>query len=278
LTRDPADRLHLFAEIMRRGFAARAARLGDPDFSPIELTRPLFDPEFARRSMDDFSWTKASMSTLENFTWRTEGEHTTHLSVVDPDGNAVALTYTLEDVYGSAIVCRGGGFLLNNEMGDFNPRPGLTTKDGLIGSRPNLVAPRKRMLSSMTPTIVSNASGVRYVLGTPGGRTIINTVFQLTANLIDFDWTIARATAFPRIHHQWMPDVLRVERSLADDPVIASLKARGHTVEFVASIGAAECIAIKRSNRAEAPITLEPGVDPRAPDGGAATYLRPSKR
>lgn len=278
LTRDPADRLHLFAEVMRRGFAARAARLGDPDFSPIELTRPLLDPEFARKSMDDFSWTKASSSKLENFSWQTEGEHTTHLSVVDPDGNAVALTYTLEDAYGSAIVCRGGGFLLNNEMGDFNPRPGLTTKDGLIGSRPNVVAPRKRMLSSMTPTIVSNASGVRWILGTPGGRTIINTVFQLTANLIDCEWPIDRAVAFPRIHHQWFPDVLRVEKRLEDEAVIASLRARGHTIEFVDSIGAAECIAIKRSNRAEAPVTLEAGVDPRAPDGGAAKIVRPKSR
>lgn len=276
-TRDPADRLHLFAEIMRRGFAARAARIGDPDFSPIELTRPLLDPEFARRSMEDFSWTKASKSKIENFSWTTEGDHTTHLSVIDPDGNAVALTYTLEDAYGSAIVCRGGGFLLNNEMGDFNPRPGITTADGLIGSRPNVVAPKKRMLSSMTPTIVSNASGVRFVLGTPGGRTIINTVFQLTANLIDLDWTIAKATAFPRIHHQWMPDVLKVEKALADDPSIASLRERGHTIEFVASMGAAEGIAVKRSNRSTAPVTLEAGVDPRAPDGGAATYVRPPK-
>ena len=168
---------HLMIEAMRRSFADRARYLGDPDFVPDMPIAKLISKEYAadaprRRSQP----TRASVSSPTSFEWPAESDETTHLSVVDRDRNAVSLTYTLEAGYGSKIVVPGAGFLLNNEMGDFNAGPGLTTADGLIGTEPNLAAPGKRMLSSMTPTILSKDGKLFMVTGSPGGRTIINTV------------------------------------------------------------------------------------------------------
>src|SRR3972149_4202351 len=144
--------------------------------------------------------------------WPAESAETTHFSVVDGDRNAVALTYPLEDGYGSGIVVPGAGFLLNNEMGDFNAGPGLTDATGLIGTEPNLAGPRKRMLSSMTPTIVLRDGAPYLVIGSPGGRTIVNSVLLCILNLVDFGMNVQEAIDFGRFHHQWLPDVIAHER------------------------------------------------------------------
>ena len=152
---------------------------------------------------------RASKSSPTSFEWPPESSETTHVSIVDAARNAVALTTTLEDGYGSRIVVTGAGFLLNNEMGDFNAGPGLTTAKGLIGTPPNLAAPGKRMLSSMTPTILAHDGKLFMVTGSPGGRTIINTVLETIINLVDYRMNIQESIDAPRIHHQWLPDIDR---------------------------------------------------------------------
>jgi gamma-glutamyltranspeptidase/glutathione hydrolase len=180
----------------------------------------------------------------------------------------VALTYTLEDGYGSKIVVPGAGFLLNNEMGDFNAGPGLTTAEGLIGTDPNLAAPGKRMLSSMTPTILSKDGKVFLAIGSPGGRTIINTVLEVIVAIVDFGMNVQEAIDAPRFHHQWLPDRIQVERYGLSPDTIALLRARGHTVKEgegdYATQGVAEGVAYDT-----AADMLEGGFDRRAPDGAA---------
>jgi gamma-glutamyltranspeptidase/glutathione hydrolase len=194
-----------------------------------------------------------------------ESGETTHLSVVDHDRNAVALTYTLEDSYGAKILVPGGGFLLNNEMGDFNAGPGLTDKEGLIGTEPNLAAPGKRMLSSMTPTIVAKEGALFMVIGSPGGRTIINTVLQAIVNVIDFGMNIQEAIDAPRVHHQWLPDRIQHERFALSPDTMALLAARGYALyESPGGQGAAQGIL---NNVREG--VLEGGFDRRAPDSAA---------
>src|SRR6185503_12015588 len=186
---------------------------------------------------------RASVSSPSTFTWPAEGQQTTHLSVVDDARGAVSLTYTLEDGYGSKIVVPGAGFLLNNEMGDFNAGPGLTDNEGLIGTEPNLAAPGKRMLSSMTPTIVARDGTLFMVVGTPGGRTIINTVLQALLNVIDFGMNVQEAVDAPRVHHQWLPDRIQHERLGLSPDTLALLRARGHTLfESPFNQGAAQAI------------------------------------
>jgi gamma-glutamyltranspeptidase/glutathione hydrolase len=171
---------------------------------------------------------RASVSTPGSFSWPEESAATTHLSVVDADRNAVALTYTLEDGYGAKIVVPGAGFLLNNEMGDFNAGPGLTTADGLIGTEPNLAAPGKRMLSSMTPTILARDGRLFMVLGSPGGRKIINAVLHTILNVVDFGMNVQESVLAPRFHHQWLPDRILFEKHGLSPDTVALLVARGH--------------------------------------------------
>ena len=185
--------------------------------------------------------------------------------MVDRDRNAVALTYTLEDGYGSRIVVPGAGFLLNNEMGDFNAGPGLTTADGLIGTGPNLAAPGKRMLSSMTPTILARDGALFMVTGSPGGRTIINTVLLTILNVVDFGMNAQEAVDAPRFHHQWLPDRLQYERFGTSPDTLAILAGRGHTLAPIGSQGVAEVIVVEPKRG-----MLEGGIDRRAADGGAA--------
>ncbi len=208
--------LHLLTEAMRRAYADRALHLGDPAFNPEMPVARLTSKAYAdqlRASIDLFMASESDSAAF-NGIFPAESEETTHLSVVDPQGNAVSLTYTLEYSYGSGIVVPGAGFLLNNEMGDFNPIPGRTDTRGLIGTPPNLVAPEKRMLSSMTPTIVARDGKPVLVIGSPGGRTIINTVLQVVLNVVDHRMTgptFGEAIEAPRIHHQWLPDVTSFE-------------------------------------------------------------------
>jgi gamma-glutamyltranspeptidase/glutathione hydrolase len=257
------DTLHLMTEAMRRAYADRARFLGDPDFSELPFDR-LTSKAYAEDLRKTINPARASVSSPDSFEWPVESEETTHFSVVDRDRNAVALTYTLEWGYGSAIVVEGGGFLLNNEMGDFNAGPGLTDSNGLIGTKANLAEPGKRMLSSMTPTIVNREGDLFMLTGSPGGRTIINTVLQTILNVIDHGMNAQEAVDAGRIHHQWLPDTLFFEKQMFSPDTIKGMRNRGHSMEEREIQGVAEVIVVNSQDG-----LLEGGVDRRVPDGAA---------
>jgi len=247
--RDAPQTLHRITEAMRRAFFTRAARLGDPDFVSIpvsELTSKSYAGDLARSIGE-----KATPSAkLAPFVVQTpEGDHTTHLSIIDEAGNAVALTYTLEDSYGAKCVVAGAGFLLNNEMGDFNLIPGRTDTTGRIGTPANLVAPHKRMLSSMTPTLVLKDGRVLVVTGSPGGRTIPNTTLWVVLNLLEFGMSPREAVDAPRTHHQWFPDVLVLEGRSWSSATRLSLRGLGHTLKEVNHQGIANTIVVEPPGR-----------------------------
>ena len=255
--------VHHVAEAMRRAFRDRAEYLADADFADVPVHRLTSKQHAAelRRSLDP---ERASISHPSDVPMPPESPQTTHYSVVDGDGMAVSVTYTLESGYGSGIVVPGGGFLLNNEMGDFNAGPGLTNANGLIGTEPNLARPQQRMLSSMSPSIVAKDGELVAVVGTPGGRTIINTTLQLILNLIDFEMDIQAAVDAPRIHHQWLPDRIRLEGEGFSEQTVRVLEELGHTVQVGGRQGSANSIGIDPATgeRVGAP-------DPRSPDSGA---------
>jgi gamma-glutamyltranspeptidase/glutathione hydrolase len=259
-----ADAVHLTAEAMRRAFADRARYLGDPGFNPDMPIERLISKDYAKRLRGGIRPDRASVSSPTTFEWPAESAQTTHLSVVDADRNAVALTYTLEDNYGSKILVPGAGFLLNNEMGDFNARPGWTDETGLIGTGPNLAAPGKRMLSSMTPTILARDGRFFLAVGSPGGRTIINTVLHVILNVVDFGMNVQQAIDAPRFHHQWLPDQIRYEPFGLSPDTVRLLQARGHRIAEGDSQGVAEAVAYDAEDG-----LLEGGSDRRAPDGAA---------
>jgi len=263
-----ADTVHLMAESMRRAFAERARYLGDPDFNPDQPVARLVSKEHGRELRASIDPRRASRSEPSRFEWPAESHQTTHLSVIDGARNAVSLTYTLEDNYGSKIVVPGGGFLLNNEMGDFNAGPGLTNAEGLIGTDPNLAQPGKRMLSSMTPTILARDGKVALAIGSPGGRTIINTVLETIVAFVDFKMNVQEAIDSPRFHHQWLPDRILYERYGLSPDTVALLRARGHVVEEGEGDSAHQGIAEGVAYDAAADM-LEGGFDRRAPDGAA---------
>ncbi len=239
--------LHLLTEAMRRAYADRAQHLGDPAFNPDMPIERLTSKAYADKLRATIDWFKASPSDSSKFNAALlgyESPETTHFSVVDAEGNAVSLTYTLEYGYGSRLVVEGAGFLLNNEMGDFNPIPGKTTRTGLIGTDPNLVAPGKRMLSSMTPTIVAKDGKPVLVIGSPGGRTIINTVLQVVLNVIDHGMNVAQAVEAPRIHHQWLPDMTSFERWGISPDTRKLYEMMGHPVREIGEQGSAMGIFI----------------------------------
>ncbi len=257
--------MHLIVEAMRRAFADRAGYLGDPEFNlemPIERLVSKAYAADLRRTIDP---ARASRSSPTRFAWPDEHDETTHFSIVDAARNAVALTYTLEYSYGSRIVVPGAGFLLNNEMGDFNAAPELTTVEGLIGTEPNLAQPYKRMLSSMTPTIVAKDGRLVMVTGSPGGRTIINTVLLTILNVIDFGMNAQEAVDAFRFHHQWLPDELVHEADGVSSDTLASLAARGHMLRGRGRQGAAAVIVVDPDEE-----MLEGGVDRCSPGGWAA--------
>jgi gamma-glutamyltranspeptidase/glutathione hydrolase len=260
-----ARSVHLIAESMRRAFADRALLLGDPEFNRDMPIDRLTSKDYAGTLRATINPERASTSSPDRFSWPTEGNETTHVSVVDEQRNAVSMTYTLEGGYGSKITVPGAGFLLNNEMGDFNPGPGLTNADGLIGTEPNLAQPGKRMLSSMTPTILTKDGKLAMVTGSPGGRTIINTVLLTILNVVDFGMNAQEAVDAGRFHHQWLPDRLTVERQQFSPDTIALLKSRGHDVRETNAQGVAEVIVVDAANN-----VLEGGVDRRGADGSAA--------
>lgn len=259
--------VHTLSEVMRRAYADRAKYLGDPDFNPEMPLDLLLSKEHARSLVSTVDPIKASISDSSAFGQIYEGDHTTHLSVVDKDGNAVSLTYTIEQSYGSKIVVDSLGFILNNEMGDFNPVPGVTNNSWLIGTAPNLVKPGKRMLSSMTPTIITRDGKLFMVIGSPGGRTIINSVLQTILNVVDFDMDIKAAIEAGKIHHQWLPDRILFEETYLDEDTQNKLIEMGHTLYPVKNIGSLMGIVYDSENK-----IMIGGADSSSADGGVAGY------
>jgi gamma-glutamyltranspeptidase/glutathione hydrolase len=240
-------------ETTRRAFLDRARFLGDPDFvkNPVEkLTSKQYAAQLAR----EIDTTRASKSEALApelmHVADTESEETTHISVVDKSGMAASMTYTLEGGFGSHVVVPGAGFLLNNEMGDFNKRPGYTGASGDIGTAPNIIAPGKRMLSSMAPTIVTKGSDVYLVTGTPGGRTIINTVFDVVFNALQYDMGVRAAVDAPRMHHQWLPDTALFEGNGISSATAERLRQMGHGVVVRGGQGDAPTIMLDARTRA----------------------------
>ena len=229
-----AKTIHVMLESMRRAYFDRARWLGDPDFTKIP--GQLTTKEYASALASSISLTHATSSAKlgAEILSPEEAPNTTHFSVIDRDGMAVSNTYTLEDSWGSRIVVRGAGFVLNNEMGDFNPRPGITNSKGLIGTKPNQIVPGKRMLSSMTPVVVSKNGRVTLLTGSPGGRTIINTVFCILLNVLEFDMPLRDAVDAPRFHHAWMPDSVTMESALLENhkTQINRLTEMGHHISL----------------------------------------------
>lgn len=235
--------VHLMVEAERRAYADRAEFLGDPDFVKVPV-KQLTDKNYLRKRMQDFDPQLATNSAAIKAGNIKESEETTHLSVTDAEGNAVAVTTTLNGSYGSRVVVGGAGFILNNEMDDFSVKPGAPNMYGLLGNEANAIAPNKRMLSSMTPTIVLKNSRPVMVTGTPGGSTIITSMFQTIVNVLDFGLSATDAVNQPKFHHQWQPDLVYVERDFADS-TLNGLKKMGHTIETRGGIGRTELILIK---------------------------------
>ena len=241
---ESAAKIHLFAEVMRRAFRERSEFLGDPDFVHVPVAG-LLDRAYIAERMKTFDPYRATPSAGlaagrpagvegksegSSFKPRRESNETTHWSVVDAAGNAVANTYTLNGAYGSGVTIPDTGILMNNEMDDFTSKPGVSNAYGLIQGEANAIAPGKRPVSSMTPTFVFKNGELLLVTGTRGGPTIINTVLQVITNVIDHGMDVAQAVAAPRINHQWMPDVITYEPDGLAPDVIDELRARGHTV------------------------------------------------
>jgi gamma-glutamyltranspeptidase/glutathione hydrolase len=259
--------VHLIAEVMRRAFADRAEYLGDPDFNPDMPLDKLTSKAYAKKRYENIDMSKSSVSDSALYGHPYDGNNTTHFSVVDKEGNAVSLTYTLEDSYGSQLGSNNLGFIFNNEMQDFNPVPGVTTNFGQIGSAPNLIAPEKRMLSSMTPTIVAKNGKPYLIIGSPGGRTIINTVFQTVLNVLAYDMQIDKAIETMKIHHQWLPDEIVYERFLMSPDTRAALQAMGHHLREVKNLGSLMGITYD----AEFKVFIG-AADSSSPNGGAVGY------
>jgi gamma-glutamyltranspeptidase / glutathione hydrolase len=242
-----ASTLHLLIEARRHAFLDRARHVGDPDFVQVPIAR-LTSKEYARTLARRIDTTRAGNSlelgrdivTVAD----SESTETTHFSVIDRNGLAVSNTYTLEGGYGSRAVVRGAGFILNNEMGDFNRKPGTTNTTGDIGTPANIIAPGKRMLSSMTPTIVARDGKVVLITGSPGGRTIINTVFDVVLNVTEFGMNAREAVDAPRLHHQWLPDVATLEAGAVPEATLEILRAMGHNIRMQGRQGDAHTIYV----------------------------------
>jgi gamma-glutamyltranspeptidase / glutathione hydrolase len=260
-----AETIHMMAEAMKYAYADRSEYLGDPDFVDVPA-EALTSKEYAKHLLgliDPDRAKPAAEIRPGNLTPYESGE-TTHFSVVDKDGNAVANTYTINFSYGTGLVAEGTGILLNNELDDFSAKPGVPNAYGLIGGEANAVEPDKRPLSSMTPTVVLRDGQPFLVTGTPGGSRIITTTLQVIVNVIDHGMNIAEATFAPRIHHQWLPDELRIEEGLSPD-TIRLLEEKGHTVVVDDAMGSTQSIMVTDHG-------LYGSSDPRRPDGLTAGY------
>ena len=259
--------IHLIAEVMRRAFADRAEHLGDPDFNLEMPLDELTSKEFAKNRLVNIDMNHASDSDSSRFGQIYDGTNTTHFSVIDIDGNAVSVTYTLEQSYGSGMGSPKLGFILNNEMGDFNPHPGYTNSGWLIGTDPNLIAPKKRMLSSMTPTIISEDGKPVLIIGSPGGRTIINTVFQTVLCFLEYKMSLRESIESMKIHHQWLPNELIYEKDKLANDTVKALKLMGHDLHGRNSLGRLMGIAIDKETGVYSGVS-----DSSSPDGRAVGY------
>jgi gamma-glutamyltranspeptidase/glutathione hydrolase len=244
LGHNSAVTIHLMTEAMKRAYADRSHYLGDPDFVTVPV-KGLTSKKYALqlRNQIDRSQTSVSQNILPGKPDYYESDETTHFSVVDKAGNVVSNTYTVNFSFGSGIVVEGAGFLLNNEMDDFSAKPGVPNAYGLIGGAANAIEPEKRMLSSMSPTIVLKDGGPFLATGSPGGSRIITTTLQVIMNVVDHGMNIQEAVNAPRIHHQWLPDETRIEEGISPD-TIKLLEAMGHTVSVQSTMGAASSILI----------------------------------
>lgn len=239
------EAVHIMVEAERRAFADRSEFLGDPDFVSIPI-KELLDKKYLTDRMKSFNPEKASLSSdiLPGTPQGYVSEETTHYSVVDSEGNAVSATTTLNDRYGNLIVVDGAGFLLNNQMDDFSIKPGFPNMYGLVGGEANSIVAGKRMLSSMTPTIVEKEGKLFMVLGSPGGSTIATTVFQVIVNIIDFGMVIQDAVDAGRFHHQWLPDSISYEKNSLDSITINKLESMGHKLKLRSAYGSVNAIII----------------------------------
>ena len=237
------EAVQLMVEIERRAYADRTEYMGDPDFVNVPVQQ-LLDPDYIRSRMVDFEMGVPSKSEDIKAGLALEKEETTHFSVIDDEGNAVAVTTTINGAYGNRVVVGGAGFLLNNEMDDFSAKPGAPNKFGLLGTEANAIQPGKRMLSAMTPTIVLKEGKPYLVLGTPGGSTIITSVFQTLVNILEFDLSASDAVNKPKFHHQWKPDLIYIEK---DYPTLvrSEMEKMGYTFKERNPIGRTEVLKIQ---------------------------------
>jgi len=253
--------VQVMVEAERRVYADRATHLGDPDFHAVPQ-QELLNPKYNAIRMSDVNFSRATPSEAikAGGVGASESEETTHFSIVDKDGNAVSLTTTLNGSYGSLIVVKGAGFLMNNEMDDFSVKPGAANMYGLVGGRANSIAPEKRMLSSMTPTILEKNGNLQMVVGTPGGSTIMTSVFQTILNVIDWDMDIQSAVNAPRFHHQWLPDEIAAEKQSFSPELRERLQQKGYKISDRGAIGRVDAILVDEDG------FFHGGADPRGDD------------
>jgi gamma-glutamyltranspeptidase/glutathione hydrolase len=241
--------VQLMIEAQRRAFADRAAHMGDPDFWKVPVKTLTSDAYLAKR-MQDYNPEKASVSENINAGVIHESNETTHISIIDAEGNMASITTTLNGGYGSKVVVSGAGFLLNNEMDDFSIKPGTPNMFGAVGGEANAIVPGKRMLSSMTPTLVLKNKKPYVVIGTPGGTTIPTAVFEALVNILDFNMNASDAINKPKFHHQWLPDEVLVEKDF-DAAVIKKLQAMGYNIKEGGTIGRTEVIRLLSNGKRE---------------------------
>ena len=263
------EAIQLMVEAERRSYADRSKYLGDPDFV-YNPTAELLAPSYLKDRMKNFNWEQASQSEAiapGSVSW-TESDETTHYSIIDRFGNAVAITTTLNGQYGSKVYVGEAGFFLNNEMDDFSSKPGTPNMFGLVGSEANAIAPKKRMLSSMTPTIIEKNGALALILGSPGGSTIITSVVQTILNVFEYNMPVQKAVEAPRVHHQWLPDIVVFEPNRFPQEVLDTLKAKGYNIEEKRSriMGCVNAIHIDIDR------IIHTGADPRREAKAAVSY------
>jgi len=261
--------IQLIVEAERRSYSDRSKHLGDPDFSQVPYNQ-LISNNYLNNRMNSFSFDLASQSKdiqAGKIPW-TESEETTHYSILDQEGNAIAVTTTLNESYGSKVFVEDGGYFLNNEMDDFSIKPGFANMFGLIGSEENSIKPEKRMLSSMTPTIIMKDNKLYMILGTPGGSTIITSVLQTILNVYEFGMDIQSAINAPRFHHQWLPEKIEFENGVFDEVSMKKLQEKGYDIkqDYTRVIGRVDAILISKNG------VITTGADPRGDDKASHLY------